>query len=582
MASSPNGIINYTFPGVLHYLQMEWRRYEKEKTEWEIERTDLKTRLSFLEGERRGIENLKVDLMRRVKMLEYALRQERIKYLQLQQKVNNNEINIIDNTDNKSESITSNSGLLNRLNKDRSISKSPASIKNEEANSINPSPTPMIGYWNPSPNSTNSLNDIRNYKRSNDSSSTLNSLNNSGLQKSIKATVYTPINKDKNFKSGVANSINNNINNNDQGNTNNNTNINGNSDHGIFIKKKAQKKIVLLLEMNHLDTVRSLSFHHTDKLLLSCSDDGTAKLWNLEFLGNTKKNMVDIDPIYTYRGHMGPVLSVDMSENVCYTGGLDSTIRSWKIPAKNIELYSKYDPSIKQHTFEGHTDAVWCVKSHPLRDHYHLLASGSSDGTVKLWDTESYDLKSTLDYNGLLSNRSKEIESNPTYLDWLNIDLSKMIVSYQNSIVKLFDIETGSEYMKLPSAETYDNTLATQINQVLSHPTMPLIITAHEDRYIRFFDVKSGECINSMTAHLDGVTSLSIHPSGLTFASGGHDSSIRIWDISSKNCIQEMSSHRKKFDEGVWCVKYHPILSNILASGGGDSTCKIYSIDQPF
>jgi len=52
--------------------------------------------------------------------------------------------------------------------------------------------------------------------------------------------------------------------------------------------------------------------------------------------------MVDIDPIYTYRGHMGPVLSVDMSENVCYTGGLDSTIRSWKIPAKNIELYSKY------------------------------------------------------------------------------------------------------------------------------------------------------------------------------------------------------------------------------------------------
>jgi striatin 1/3/4 len=333
---------------------------------------------------------------------------------------------------------------------------------------------------------------------------------------------------------------------------------------------------------NHLDTVRSLSFHHTDKLLLSSSDDGTAKLWNLEFLGNTKKNLIDVDPIYTYRGHIGPVLSVDISESVCYTGGLDSTVRSWRIPSKNIELYSKYDPTIKQHTFEGHTDAVWCVKSHPLREQYHLLASASSDGTIKLWDTKNYGLKSTLDYNGLLSDRSKEIESNPTYLDWLNNDLSKIIVSYQNSMVKLFDIETGNEFMKLPSAETYDNTPSTQINQVISHPTMPLIITAHEDRYIRFFDVKSGECINSMTAHLDGVTSLSVHPSGLTFASGGHDSSIRIWDIASKNCIQEMSSHRKKFDEGVWCVKYHPTLSNILSSGGGDSTCKIYSIDQPF
>ena len=38
-------------------------------------------RIALLEGERRGTENLKTDLMRRVKMLEYALRQERNKYL---------------------------------------------------------------------------------------------------------------------------------------------------------------------------------------------------------------------------------------------------------------------------------------------------------------------------------------------------------------------------------------------------------------------------------------------------------------------------------------------------------------------
>eukprot|EP00833_Pecoramyces_ruminatium_P006510 jgi/Orpsp1_1/1180542/evm.model.c7180000073821.1 len=171
--SSPNGITNYSFPGVLHYLQMEWRKFEKEKTEWEIERADLKTRLSFLEGERRGVENLKVDLMRRVKMLEYALRQERIKYLQLKQKVNNNDNNTINPSDNKnltsninenelgsreidvgkqeksenpdpkSDSLSSNSNLLNRLNKDRSLLKSQNSIKNEEINSQ--SPTPMSG-----------------------------------------------------------------------------------------------------------------------------------------------------------------------------------------------------------------------------------------------------------------------------------------------------------------------------------------------------------------------------------------------------------------------------------------------------
>ena len=34
-------------------------------------------RIALLEGQRRSAENLKLDLLRRVKMLEYALRQER-------------------------------------------------------------------------------------------------------------------------------------------------------------------------------------------------------------------------------------------------------------------------------------------------------------------------------------------------------------------------------------------------------------------------------------------------------------------------------------------------------------------------
>ncbi|KAI3485062.1 hypothetical protein L1887_51735 [Cichorium endivia] len=71
----------YTLAGILHHLQSEWRRYEKDRNEWEIERAELRARIALLEGERRGVENLKTDLMRRVKMLEYALRQERSKYL---------------------------------------------------------------------------------------------------------------------------------------------------------------------------------------------------------------------------------------------------------------------------------------------------------------------------------------------------------------------------------------------------------------------------------------------------------------------------------------------------------------------
>lgn len=75
----------YTHSGVMHFLQGEWRQYEHDRNAWAIERAELRVRaclltqarIALLEGERRSVENLKTDLLRRIKMLEYALRQER-------------------------------------------------------------------------------------------------------------------------------------------------------------------------------------------------------------------------------------------------------------------------------------------------------------------------------------------------------------------------------------------------------------------------------------------------------------------------------------------------------------------------
>jgi hypothetical protein len=38
----PPTLQHYTFPGVLHFLQVEWRRFERDRNEWEIERSELK------------------------------------------------------------------------------------------------------------------------------------------------------------------------------------------------------------------------------------------------------------------------------------------------------------------------------------------------------------------------------------------------------------------------------------------------------------------------------------------------------------------------------------------------------------
>ena len=60
-----------------------------------------------------------------------------------------------------------------------------------------------------------------------------------------------------------------------------------------------------------------------------------------------------------------------------------------------------------------------------------------------------------------------------------------------------------------------DNTSATQINKVRCHPTLPVAVTAHEDKYLRFYDITSGAVTHSMVAHGDAVSGIAIDPNGL-------------------------------------------------------------------
>ena len=58
-------------------------------------------------------------------------------------------------------------------------------------------------------------------------------------------------------------------------------------------------------------------------------------------------------------------------------------------------------------------------------------------------------------------------------------------------------------------------TVGTQINKVRCHPTLPTIVTGHEDKYVRIYDSTSGKIKHEMIAHMDSVTGLAIDPNGL-------------------------------------------------------------------
>lgn len=81
----------------------------------------------------------------------------------------------------------------------------------------------------------------------------------------------------------------------------------------------------------------------------------------------------------------------------------------------------------------------------------------------------------------------------------------------------------------------------------------------------------------TMAAHLDEVTNLAFDSTGNYLLSGSHDCSVRLWQ--DKSCVQEITSHRKKFDEGILAVEFHPTLS-YFATAGADGLAKVYCSRQ--
>ncbi|XP_046847886.1 LOW QUALITY PROTEIN: striatin-like [Xenia sp. Carnegie-2017] len=339
--------------------------------------------------------------------------------------------------------------------------------------------------------------------------------------------------------------------------------------HDVSSKEDARQTWNLKFTLrSHFDTVRAVCFHPREPSILTGSEDHTVKLWNMNKTTPTRKgNAVEIEPIHSFRGHSGAILSVEINSSgeICFTASADGTIRCWNLPSLEVDPYDPFDASTIGSTLTGHTNAVWDLAIHHQQNH---LLSCSADGTCRLWNP----IVKVPIVNTYSASKEQGI---PTSVDFVRNEANQFIMATTKSMCSIIDTETGAELVAFDSNKTYDNTPATQINRVISHPTMGMTITAHEDRYIKFFDNNTGKQIHSMVAHLDAVTSLAVDSPGLYLLSGSHDCSIRLWNLETRTCVQEITSHRKKFDESIYDVAFHPRKAYI-ASAGADGLAKVF------
>uniref|UniRef100_A0A674B3L1 Striatin n=1 Tax=Salmo trutta TaxID=8032 RepID=A0A674B3L1_SALTR len=668
---------HYNIPGILHFLQHEWARFEVDRAQWEVERAELQAQIAFLQGERKGQENLKKDLVRRIKMLEYALKQERSKYHKLKygtelnqgdmkppsyddsDEGNENEVPSPPNSsqlgwkqgrqllrqylqevgytdtilDVKSQRVRALLGLAGDSGERPSDRKPEPMVNGTEPSLLKDSGMirPPLRLFNPlclpqmvrkktssSPSSSSDLSDDQDTEEAlkgfdflvspdeMDGSPDVRSAedrgdwgpNRSKLQdmlanlrdaedlpsmqppvtppsrpsvprlnehevghpEEVEAMTFPPT-SGKSFIMGPDEAAENELGLGELA----GLTVANEADSLDALRKTWSPKFTL---RSHFDSIRGLAFHPVEPVLVTASEDHTLKLWNLQKTAPAKKcAALDVEPIYTFRAHRGAVLCVTMSSTgeQCFSGGVDGTIQSWNTPNPNIDPYDSYEPSVLRGALLGHTDSVWGLV---YSSAHQRLLSCSGDGTVRLWNAANTS-------PALAVFNEKGELGVPTSVDLVCSEPAHMVTSFSTGEIGLFNMETRQ--LILNSVDFPFNSLLLNhfINKVLSHPTLPITITAQEDRHIQFFDNNTGKCIHSMVAHLDAVTSLAVDPNGLYLMSGSHDCSIRLWNMESKTCIQEFTAHRKKSDEAIHDVAFHPTKCYI-GSAGADALAKVF------
>ncbi|PRQ06677.1 nSTAND1 domain-containing NTPase [Enhygromyxa salina] len=174
---------------------------------------------------------------------------------------------------------------------------------------------------------------------------------------------------------------------------------------------------------------------------------------------------------------------------------------------------------------EAHTRSVVAVA---YSADGQTLATGSRDGSARLWDASSGQPLAVLDGH---TRSVTSVAFSP--------DGSRLATGSWDHSARVWDVDSGSQLAQLEGHRD-------DVVEVVFSPDGARVATASSDDSARIWDADSGALIHTLEGHEGNVSAVAFSPDGARVATASHDATARIWDAHSGAALHELAGHHSR------------------------------------
>lgn len=347
---------------------------------------------------------------------------------------------------------------------------------------------------------------------------------------------------------------------------------NGDACGQIFIQYVSDQRLLASWQ-GHTQTVWTLAWSPDGKTFATSSNDGTIRVWNpltgvnlqtiqttslvwtvnwspdgqkLVSAGTEEKIPVwDVSTghclqVIATPAHRAKVAVWNVSGDSIISGGDDGTIKVW---------HSSTGECLQ--TLSGHTNGVWCLAWQRDRNGFSqetasdrpLLASGSADHTIRLWDTITGTCLHVLQGH---SNAVLRLVWSP--------DGRILASSSDDATIRLWDGQTGQCLRILQGHQNSIWSLDWSLAE-------PLLASGSADDTLRLWNPQKGNCLRVLQGYSASIHALAWNADNQTLAAGYDDHIIRLWNVPAEQCWKKLRGHLNQ----IWALAWSPNQQTIAA-----------------